>query len=107
MLRVGGEGQRHGSHDSGELVMNSQDRYDTLVIKNATDKTVPREAAGGQVVSWAAGHALAEMNPLEAFVRALADGDMFCSDEVEEEARRVLDLSARQRDAGYVEDEQS
>ncbi|MCM2317981.1 MAG: hypothetical protein NDI93_01470 [Pseudomonas sp.] len=86
--------------------MSSQDRYDTLVIKNANIKLVPREAAGGEVVSWAAGHALAEMHPLEEFVRALADGDMFCSDDVEAEARRVLNLSGRQRDAGYVEDEQ-
>lgn len=86
--------------------MSSQTRYDTLVIKNATDKAVPREAAGGQVVSWAAGHALAEMHPLEVLVKALAEGYMLCSEEVCEEARRALDLAARQRRAGYVEDYQ-
>lgn len=87
------------------MKMISQVRYDTLVIKNATDKAIPREAAGGQVVSWAAGHSLAEMHPLEEFVRTLADGGIVCCEEVEEEAKRVLDLSARQRDAGYIEDE--
>lgn len=85
--------------------MSEQVRYDTLVIKNSTDKAVPREAAGGQVISWAAGHALAEMHPLEKFVRALADGDIDCSEEVEAEAKRVLNLSNRQRDAGYIEGE--
>lgn len=85
--------------------MSNQVRYDTVVIKNATDKAVPREVAGGQIVSWAAGHALAEMHPLEEFARALADGNISCTDEVAAEAQRVLDLANRQREAGYVEGE--
>lgn len=80
-------------------------RYDTLVVKNSTRSEVPREAAGGEVVSWAAGHALAEMGPLEEFVRALADGQFDCSDDISDAASKELRLSERQREAGYLEDE--
>lgn len=49
-------------------------RYDTLVIRGAAGKTVPREVDGGEVVSWSQGHALAAMDALEVFVDDLADG---------------------------------
>lgn len=78
-------------------------RYDTLVVKNSTSSEVPREAAGGEVVSWAAGHALAEMGPLEEFVRALADRQFDCSDDISDAATKALCLSERQREAGYLE----
>jgi hypothetical protein len=84
----------------------NHERYETLVIRGATSKEVPLEAAGGQVVAWAAGHALAEQGPLEEFVQELADG---CHDDlatIETKARQVLELSRRQRDQGWIDNEE-
>lgn len=82
-------------------------RYDTLVIRGATSNEVPREAAGGQVVAWSSGHALAEQGPLEAFVQELADG---CygdhMDSIQAKANHVLEVSSRQRDLGWLESEE-
>lgn len=85
----------------------SANRYDTLVIRGATSNEIPREAAGGEVVAWSAGHALAEQGPLEEFVKALADGcheddDM---DTIQAKAGRVLELSQRQREQGWLDRE--
>lgn len=83
-------------------------RYDTLVISGATSNAVPREAAGGEVVAWSAGHGLAEHWPLEAFVQELADGcyeddDM---DTIQAKASGALELSRRQRDHGWLNNEE-
>lgn len=56
----------------------TEKRYDTLVIEGATAPTVPREVEGARVVSWAAGHAIAEQFVLEEFVRDLAQGAFDC-----------------------------
>ncbi|WP_448680546.1 hypothetical protein [Pseudomonas nicosulfuronedens] len=81
-------------------------RYDTLVIRGATNNEVPREAAGGEVVAWSAGHALAESGPLEEFVTDLADGAFSSVDAIEAEAWRVLELSRRQREHGWIDNEE-
>lgn len=83
------------------------ERYDTLVVRGSTSSEVPREAAGGEVCSWAAGHALAELGPLEDFVNELADGVYEYGDveAIQAKARHVLELSQRQRDEGWIEDE--
>lgn len=78
-------------------------RYDTLVIEGVSSKDVPREAAGGRVVSWAQGHGLAESSALEEFVKALAEGayEDATWNELEWAAREALDKASRQRDNGY------
>ncbi len=86
---------------------NTTTRYDTLVIRGSTSKQVPREAAGGEVVSWAAGHAIAESGPLEEFVCDLVDGNYSSVDAIEEEAHKVLELSRRQRDHGWIDQKQA
>lgn len=82
-------------------------RYDTLVIRGSTSNEVPREAAGGQVVAWSSGHALAEQGPLQAFVEELADG---CygdhMESIQVKANNVLEVSRRQRDLGWLESEE-
>jgi len=82
------------------------ERYDTLVIRGATSTGVPREAAGGEVVAWSAGHALAEQGPLEEFVSALADGCYHDVETIEAEASRVLELSHHQREQGWLSEEE-
>ncbi|SEI21421.1 hypothetical protein [Pseudomonas asplenii] len=76
-------------------------RFDTLVICGATSKDVPREVFGGEVVSWAAGHALAEADPLMVLVSDLAKGILNVDAAVRDEAKRVLGLSRHQRDHGW------
>jgi hypothetical protein len=80
------------------------DRYDTLVVRGSTSSEVPREAAGGEVVAWSAGPALAEQGPLEEFVNELADGGYEYVDveAIQAKARQVLQLSERQRDEGWI-----
>jgi hypothetical protein len=83
------------------------ERYDTLVVRGSPSQEVPREAAGGQVVSWSAGHALAELGPLEAFVQELADG-CYGDESIESiqtSASHALSLSRLQRDNGWIEAE--
>lgn len=76
-------------------------RYDTLVIENSTSSTVPREAAGGRVVSWAAGHAIAESSAYEAFVGELIDGAFLDLEEVLAAAQEAQEKAERQREHGY------
>lgn len=83
------------------------ERYDTLVIRGSTSQEVPREAAGGEVVSWAAGHVLAEVGPLEEFVADLTAGNFSSVDDIKDMAHQVLAFSRRQRDHGWLDQEDS
>lgn len=85
---------------------NATKRYDTLVIQDANSNEVPKTAAGGTVVSWSAGHALAESEPLERFVTDLAGGafsELNDFSVLESHAQHVLDTSRQQRDHGWPE----
>ncbi|MBN0281138.1 hypothetical protein JTM76_35985, partial [Pseudomonas aeruginosa] len=53
----------------------STPRYDTIVIRGATGKDVPRKVDGGEVVAWSAGHELAALDALQEFVDNLAAGN--------------------------------
>lgn len=83
-----------------------QDRYDTLVLKNCAQTTVPREACGAEVVSWGAGHQLAYCDALEAFVINIADGgyDQMSGDELGDLAFTILEQARQQREKGYEPD---
>ncbi|MNP16889.1 hypothetical protein D3C76_1093030 [compost metagenome] len=76
-------------------------RYDTLVVENSTSKSVPMKAAGGRVVSWAAGHAIAECSAYEDFVKAVIDGDFLTLEEAEEAANQAQLKAEMQREVGY------
>ena len=83
---------------------NATKRYDTLVIQDSNSNEVPKTAAGGKVVSWSAGHALAEFEPLERFVTDLAGGafsELNDFSVLESHAQHVLDCSRKQRDHGW------
>lgn len=84
------------------------ERYDTLVVRGSTSQAVPREAAGGEVVAWAAGHSLAELGPLETFVQELADGcyEDESIESLQAKADQALDLARRQRKQGWIEAEE-
>lgn len=77
-------------------------RYDTLVIEGSTSSTVPQEAAGGRVVSWAAGHSIAESSAYEEFVNAVLDGDFLNIEEAQEAAHEAQAKAELQRETGYV-----
>lgn len=81
-------------------------RYDTLVLKNCIQTTVPHEACGAEVVSWGAGHQLAYCDALEAFVINMADGgyDQLTGDELCELAGTILEQARLQREKGYEPD---
>lgn len=76
-------------------------RYDTLVIENSTRPTVPVEAAGGRVVSWASGHAIAESGAYEEFVDNLINGAFLDLEEALEAAQEAQNKAERQREQGY------
>lgn len=76
-------------------------RYDTLVIRGASGKTVPHKFDGGEVVSWSQGHALAAMDALEVFVDDLADGSY---DGLAQGAADALNLMRRRRALGWDAD---
>lgn len=76
-------------------------RYDTLVIRGASGKTVPREVDGGEVVAWSMGHGLAAMDALEAFVDDLADGSYHG---LAKGAADALNLMRRRRATGWDAD---
>ncbi len=76
-------------------------RYDTLVVENSTSAKVPRTAAGGRVVSWASGHAIAESSAYETFVFDLIDGAFLDLDEALEAAQEAWQKGQRQREQGY------
>lgn len=76
-------------------------RYDTLVIRGASGKTVPREVDGGEVVSWSQGHALAAMDALAVFVDDLADGSYHG---LAQGAAEALNLMRRRQALGWDAD---
>ncbi|HBN8159907.1 TPA: hypothetical protein L3665_005052 [Pseudomonas aeruginosa] len=84
----------------------STPRYDTIVIRGATGKDVPREVEGGEVVSWARGHELAAGDALLEFVNYVADGDCGITPELSTKARKALDLMERRSRLGWEADEQ-
>lgn len=84
----------------------STPRYDTIVIRGATGKDVPREVDGGEVVSWARGHELAAGDALLEFVNYVADGDCGITPELSTKARKALDLMERRSRLGREADEQ-
>jgi hypothetical protein len=81
-------------------------RYDTIVIRGATGKEVPRSVDGGEVVSWARGHELAAGDALLEFVNYVAEGDCGISPELSTKARKALDLMERRNRLGWEADEQ-
>lgn len=81
-------------------------RYDTIVIRGATGKEVPRSVDGGEVVSWARGHELAAGDALLEFVNYVADGDCGISPELNDKARKALDLMERRSRLGWEADKQ-
>ncbi|MDF3188838.1 hypothetical protein [Pseudomonas paracarnis] len=81
-------------------------RYDTIVIRGATGKEVPRSVDGGEVVSWARGHELAAGDALLEFVNYVADGDCGISPELSDKARKALDLMERRSRLGWEADKQ-
>ncbi|MEI1260089.1 hypothetical protein [Pseudomonas aeruginosa] len=81
-------------------------RYETIVIRGATGKDVPREVDGGEVVSWAYGHELAAGDALLEFVNYVADGDCGITPELSTKARKALDLMERRSRLGWEADEQ-
>ena len=80
-------------------------RYDTIVIRNATGKEVPRSVDGGEVVSWARGHELAAGDALLEFVNYVADSDCGISSVLSAKARKALDLMERRSRLGWEADE--
>lgn len=80
-------------------------RYDTIVIRGAQGKTVPKEVDGGEVVSWSQGHSLAAMDALEEFVDDLAAGDCSYPAELTERANQAMALMRRRRELGWDAEE--
>ncbi len=80
-------------------------RYDTIVIRGAIGKEIPRTVDGGEVVSWARGHELAAGDALLEFVNYVADGDCGIGPELSARARKALDLMERRRALGWDADE--
>lgn len=81
-------------------------RYDTIVIRGAIGKEVPRTVDGGEVVSWARGHELAAGDALLEFVNYVADGDCGIGPELSAKARKALDLMERRSAQGWDADEE-
>ncbi|WP_165495931.1 DUF551 domain-containing protein [Phytopseudomonas daroniae] len=82
-------------------------RYDTIVIRGATGKNVPREVDGGEVVSWAVGHKLAALDALEEFVDDMASGNCNIPSPLTAQASSALDLMHRREALGWDADEPS
>ncbi|HGP0116981.1 TPA: hypothetical protein ACLET2_001910, partial [Pseudomonas aeruginosa] len=83
----------------------STPRYDTIVIRGATGKDVPREVDGGEVVAWSAGHELAALDALQEFVDNLAAGNCSQHSHLTHEAAAALNLMRRRRAIGWAADE--
>lgn len=81
-------------------------RYDTIVIRGALGKEIPRTVDGGEVVSWARGHELAAGDALLEFVSYVADGDCGIGPELSAKARKALDLMERRSAQGWDADEE-
>lgn len=82
-------------------------RYDTIVIRGATGKEVPRTVDGGEVVSWAVGHKLAALDALEGFVGDIAAGNCNIPSPVSIQAGSALDLMRRREVLGWDAEEAS
>ena len=80
-------------------------RYDTIIIRGAKGKTVPKEVDGGDVVSWSKGHELAAMDALLEIVEDLAAGDCSYPAELTERANQALALMKRRRELGWDADD--
>lgn len=80
-------------------------RYDTIVIRGALGKEIPRTVDGGEVVSWARGHELAAGDALLEFVNYVADGDCGIGPELSAKARKALGLMERRSALGWDADE--
>lgn len=89
----------------GSAVEATTPRYDTIVIRGAQGKTVPKEVDGGEVVSWSQGHDLAAMDALLEIVEDLAAGDCSYPAELTERANQALALMKRRRELGWDADE--
>ena len=89
----------------GSAVEATTPRYDTIVIRGAKGKTVPKEVDGGEVVSWSQGHELAAMDALLEIVEDLAAGDCSYPAELTERANQALALMKRRRELGWDADE--
>lgn len=89
----------------GSAVEATTPRYDTIVIRGAKGKTVPKEVDGGEVVSWSQGHELAAMDAMQEFVDDLAAGNCACTAELTERANQVLAHMERRRKLGWDADE--
>lgn len=81
-------------------------RYDTIVIRGALGKEIPRTVDGGEVVSWARGHELAAGDALLEFVNYVADGDCGIAPELSAKARKALNLMERRSAQGWDADEE-
>ncbi|MBH3356272.1 hypothetical protein I5Q19_21155 [Pseudomonas stutzeri] len=81
-------------------------RYDTIVIRGALGKEIPRTVDGGEVVSCARGHELAAGDALLEFVNYVADGDCGIGPELSAKARKALDLMERRSAQGWDADEE-
>lgn len=89
----------------GSAVEATTPRYDTIVIRGAQGKTVPKKVDGGEVVSWSQGHELAATDALLEIVEDLAAGDCSYPAELTERANQALALMKRRRKLGWDADE--
>ncbi|MFV2945282.1 hypothetical protein [Pseudomonas japonica] len=79
-------------------------RYDTIVIRGATGKTIPKEVDGGEVVAWSLGHELAALDALEYFVDNLAAGNCLQPTHLTRGAAEARNLMRRRRVMGWDAD---
>lgn len=80
-------------------------RYDTIVIRGAKGKDIPKEVDGGEVVAWSRGHELAAMYALEELVDDLAAGNCSYPAELTLRAKAAMELMQRRRDKGWENEE--
>lgn len=80
-------------------------RYDTIVIRGAKGKTVPKMVDGGEVVAWSQGHDLAAMDALQELVDDLAAGNCSYPAELTARASQTLAHMERRRKLGWDADE--
>lgn len=53
-----------------------KDYYETYVVKNPTEKTIPRKLAGGEVTAWSVGHKLLIADVFRAALEKISDGSV-------------------------------
>ncbi|HHF0667844.1 hypothetical protein [Pseudomonas aeruginosa] len=78
--------------------------YDTIVIRGAIGKDIPREIDGGEVVAWSTGHELAALDALQKFVDNMAAGNCNQHSHLTHEAAAALNLMRRRRAIGWAAD---